>query len=242
MTPLRSLLLPALASLAGIVALTGLGLWQVERLAWKEAILARIEARVGTPPSALPPEGAWTGLAPDDYDYRHVTATGRFEHDKEALVFRTLEAGKASEGGAGWLVLTPLRLPDGSAVIVNRGFVPEAMREAATRPKGQVQGEVTLTGLMRPPEARNAFTPANNPPKNQWFTRDPAAIAAALGVTRAAPFTIDADAGPRAILPRGGMTVTRPPNSHLSYALTWFALALTLAGVFAAFAWRRLRA
>ena len=80
------------------------------------------------------------------------------------------------------------------------------------------------------------------PAKNQWFTRDPTAIATALGIARAAPFTIDADADPRAILPRGGATVTRPPNSHLSYALTWFALALTLAGVFAAYAWKRLRA
>ena len=242
MTERLSLFWPGLATLAGVIALTGLGLWQVERLAWKEAILARIETRVAAAPAPVPLEGAWPGLAPDDYDYRHVTATGRFEHTKEALVFRTLEAGKASEGGAGWLVLTPLRLPDGSAVIVNRGFVPDAKRDPTTRAEGQAAGDVTVTGLMRPPETRNAFTPADAPAKNQWFTRDPVAIAAALGVARAAPFTIDADADPRMALPRGGATVTRPPNSHLSYALTWFALALTLAGVFAAFAWKRLRA
>ena len=106
-----------------------------------------------------------------------------------------------------------------------------------------MQGTVTVTGLMREPEARNIFTPADDAAHNMWFTRDPAAIARVEGLDRAAPFTVDADvsAVPGG-LPQGGETVLDIPNNHLSYALTWFGLALGLAGVFAVFAARRLRA
>ena len=240
---LRSLLWPAIASLTGIAALAALGVWQLERLAWKEAIIARIDARVKAPPIAVPGEADWPRLIREAYDYRHVSVTGSFEHGKEALVFRNLEISRVNEGGPGFLVLTPLRLEGGAAVIVNRGFVPQARSDPAKRAAGQIAGPVTITGLMRPPETRNLFTPADDPAKGLWFTRDPAAIAAHFKLARAAPFTIDADAAPGAGSgPQGGVTVLAIPNSHLSYALTWFALALTLAAVFAAFALKRLRA
>ena len=237
----RSLLWPALAALTGIVLLCGLGIWQLGRLAWKEAVIARIEARVKAPPAPLPDEAEWQGLAPDDFDYRRVIVTGVFDHSREALVFRSLEIPKADIGGPGFLVLTPLRVAGGATVIVNRGFVPQDLRERAARPQGEAIGPVTITGMMRPPEARNAFTPADDPAKGQWFTRDPLAMAAALGLTRAAPFTVDADAVPGVDIPRGGVTVLAIPNNHLSYAFTWFGLAATLAGVFAAFALRQRR-
>ncbi len=105
-------------------------------------------------------------------------------------------------------------------MIVNRGFVPIEKLDPATRPDGQIQGRVTITGLMREPEARNLFTPNDDPTRNQWFTRDPAAIAAFLHLDDAAPFSIDQDAS--AIpggLPQGGETVLDIPNNHLSYAL-----------------------
>jgi surfeit locus 1 family protein len=128
-------------------------------------------------------------------------------------------------------------LPDGTAVIVNRGFVPSAAKEPTSH--APPPGEATITGLMREPEPRNLFTPADQPDKNLWFTRDPGAIAAHFGLPRAAPFSVDADhSSDSEALPHGGTTVIAFPNNHLAYALTWFGLAAALAGVFGAWAWR----
>ena len=224
-----------------MVVLIGLGLWQIQRLAWKTDLVRTIDDRVHAPTVPLPGEADWLGLRPADYAYRHVEATGTFDHAREVHVFRPLGDAKGPYHGIGDLVLTPLHLPTGAIVIVNRGFVPIDRLSPETRPAGQVGGMVTITGLMREPESRNLFTPADDPAKAQWFTRDPAAIAASEGLQRVAPFTVDADAS--AVpggLPQGGETVLDIPNNHLSYALTWFGLALGLGGVFVVFAARRL--
>lgn len=244
MSPRRALLVQGLVASGAVCGLVGLGLWQMQRLHWKEDLIARIAARAHAAPTALPAEREWPDLRPDDYDYRHVRLAGVFDHSKEALVFRGSADGKAGAGGPGYLVLTPLRLADGAIVIVNRGFTPLAARDPSKRIAGQIAGEVALTGLMRPPEPRNAFTPADIPAKGEWYTRDPAAIAAHFALTRVAPFSVDADAmnPPPAIGPAGGATVLSAPNNHLSYALTWFGLAATLVVVFAVYARRRLRA
>jgi surfeit locus 1 family protein len=234
--PLRGLIWPGLAALAGIAVLVSLGIWQLHRLAWKEALIARIEARVHAPPAPVPPQSAWPGLKPEDYEYRHVTLRGRFD-GREALVFRG--SGPEAGEGPGYLLLAPLILPEGAAVIVNRGFVPGTPQEAAAHVPPA--GEVTVTGLMREPEPRNLFTPADQPGKNLWFSRDPGAIAAHFRLAQAAPFSVDADlSGDPKALPSGGTTVIAFPNNHLGYALTWFGLALALAGVFGAWAWSRL--
>lgn len=238
-----SLLAPAVATLVALAMLVGLGVWQLERLQWKTQLLATIQARTTATAEPLPPEQAWSSLRSDDYAYRHVTLTGTFDHAQETHVFRPLshEDARGPFSGVGDLVLTPLVLDTGAIVIVNRGFVPEDRVDPATRPEGQLAGPVTVTGLMREPESRNLFTPADDSKSGIWFTRDPAAIAAFRHLDRVAPFTIDADAQPVAGgLPQAGETVLAIPNNHLSYALTWFGLAIGLCGVFAAFAWRRL--
>jgi surfeit locus 1 family protein len=154
-----------------------------------------------------------------------------FEDSKEALVFR---AGREP----GFHVLTPMQLKPGGYVVINRGFVPLDRKEPSTRLAGQIAGETTVTGLMRQPEQRNFFTPADNPAAGQYFTGDPKVIAD-HGLAPAAPFIIDADASrvPGG-WPRGGTTVLALPNNHFSYALSWFSLALALFGVFAVFAWQ----
>jgi surfeit locus 1 family protein len=125
-------------------------------------------------------------------------------------------------------------------VLVTRGFVPEDKRDPSTRAAGQIAGEVTITGLMRAPEPRNAFTPADDPARGAWFTRDTGLIAAHLQLERAAPFSVDADATPNpGGWPRGGATVIAIKNDHLSYALTWYGLAATLVAVLALVMWRR---
>jgi len=237
---LKALAWPALFTLAAGAILIGLGLWQLQRLAWKETLIARIEARSTMAPAPLLPAAEWPNLAPDDYDYRHVEAEGTFEHDKEVLVFHGPGFSRKGISSPGYLVLTPLRLASGAYVIVNRGFVPEALKDKAARAEGEIAGPVIVTGLMRPPESRNLFTPADDPSAGRYFTRDPALIAAALKLDKVAPFSIDADDLPMpGGWPKGGTTEIVIPNNHLSYALTWFGLAIGLFAVFAAFAWNK---
>jgi surfeit locus 1 family protein len=230
---------PFVFTCAAGALLASLGFWQLHRLAWKEDLIAKIEARAKAPPQPLPAPAQWSDLHPEDYEYRHVAFDGRFENDKEALVFRPAGRGASGAREPGYLVLTPLKLSSGAYVIVNRGFVPNDRKEPAKRLGGQIKGEAHVAGLMRRPESRNIFTPADEPANGVYFTRDPTAIAAHFELAQAAPFSIDADAEPaRRGWPRGGATELAFPNNHLSYALTWFGLAAALFGVFAAYAWQ----
>ena len=235
------LALAAGVALIAFAILIALGTWQMRRLAWKEDLLHKIDTRMHAAPTPLPPESDWGKLDPDAYEYRHVTATGVFEHDHEALIFR---ASGPNEGLSqpGYVVMTPLRLASGAHVLVARGFVPEERKDPGSRREGQVAGETTVTGLLRAPEPRNAFTPADDPAKGLWFTRDPALIAAHFGLVRAAPFSIDADPTPvPGGWPKAGVTPVNIPNDHFSYALTWYGLAATLAAFCGYLLWRSRR-
>ena len=239
---LRKLLPVALVVLAAFGVLVGLGVWQLERLAWKEGLIARVEARIHREPVEPPAEADWPQVDYEHDEYRRVSVQGRLRHDLEVQVYALIDTAPDGSGGPGYWVITPLVTADGSTILINRGFVPTDRRSPATRAEGQVDGLVTVTGLLRLPEEAVLFTPANDPAKDSWFVRDPEAIAAAKGLVRVAPFLIDADATPNpGGLPRGGLTRIAFPNRHLEYALTWFGLAATLLGVFAAYAWGRLR-
>jgi surfeit locus 1 family protein len=243
-TPARKgVLVPLLFVLAGTGVLVWLGIWQLHRLAWKEALIAEIAARSTAAPQPLPAPASWPGLKPEAYEYRRVSARGHFDNAKEVLVFRTQGP---RDLGAGYLVLTPLILASGDAVIVDRGFVPTDRAAKAARPQSQIAGEVTITGLMRPPQTRNVFTPADDPVHNLYFTRDPAAIAAHFRLARVAPFVIDQEkAAIPGGWPEGGATIGVIPNNHLEYALTWFGAAVGLwivFGVHLAKVWQERRA
>jgi surfeit locus 1 family protein len=233
------LIWPTAFAVAGLAVLVGLGTWQLERKRWKEDLIARIAARVSAAPVPLAraEEQLRSG---GDVEYIRVTATGRFRHDKE----RYLYAPAAS--GLGWHVYAPLEIAPGRFLWVNRGFVPDAQKDPATRRAGQVAGDVEVRGLVRRPAAGGWFTPDNDPARNVWHWPDVSALqASAFGQGgTAVPVTVDADAEPAPAggLPRGGVTRLAIPNRHLEYALTWYGLALTLVGVFAAFAAGRLRA
>ncbi|MGU3496568.1 SURF1 family protein [Xanthobacteraceae bacterium A53D] len=223
--------------------LVGLGTWQMERLAWKDDLIRQVEARTTRPPVPLPPPADWPRLTRAQDEYAHVTVTGTFDHAKETAIYTVLSDPKGALKGQGFIIVTPLLLPDGGAVLVNRGFVPTDKRDPATRAAGQVAGPVTVTGLIRFPEEANMFVPENDPAKDAWYRRDPAGIAAARKVADAAPFLIDADASANpGGLPQGGETRLAFPNKHLEYALTWFGLAATLLGVVLAVVISRRRA
>jgi surfeit locus 1 family protein len=228
----KSLVAPVLFMLVVGAILVSLGIWQLHRLAWKETLIAEIATRSKGLPQPLPDPSEWNSLRPADYAYRHVEFAGRYENDREALVF--YGAGPR-DLGPGYLVLTPLRLDSGAIVIVNRGFVPDALAAKSARAAGEIEGKTHVAGLMRPPQTRNLFTPADEPDKDLYFTRDPAAIAAHFGFAQAAPFVVDAESSAPGGWPKGGMTEIDIPNNHLSYALTWFGLAVGLLAVFIAY-------
>lgn len=212
-------------SLTAIALLIALGVWQIERRAWKLALIDRVEQRVHAPAQPIPSPAAWPTVSAANDEYRHVSVSGRFLHDRETL------AQAVTEEGPGYWVLTPLRRDDGTLVLVNRGFVPSDRRDASTRWDGNPQGQVEITGLLRVTEPKGGFLRNNVPEHNRWYSRDVAAIATARGLDHVAPFFIDADARSQSGSgPIGGLTVISFPNNHLIYALTWFALAFMLAG------------
>jgi surfeit locus 1 family protein len=210
----------------GCVTLLSLGVWQVHRLAWKRDLIERVERRVHAPPVAAPGPQQWGQVDAVNSEYLHVGVQGRFRHDLETLV------QAVTERGGGFWVLTPLETVDGYVVLINRGFVAPPYRDPATRPEGQIEGITTVTGLLRMSEPGGAYLRSNEPAADRWFSRDVAAIAAARGLTDVAPYFIDADAAatPLGNAPIGGLTVIAFRNNHLQYALTWFALALMVAG------------
>ncbi|GJE55538.1 hypothetical protein EKPJFOCH_2030 [Methylobacterium thuringiense] len=212
-----------LVGLIVVSVLLGLGVWQVQRRAWKLDLIARVEARVHAEPGPAPGPEAWPAVSAEADAYRRLRLTGTFQYDRTSLV------QALTEFGGGFWVLTPLQSEAGFTVLVNRGFVPSDRRDLADR--AEPAGPVTLTGLLRVTEPGGAFLRSNDPAADRWYSRDVAAIAGARGLTGVAPYFVDADAGPDpGRLPVGGLTVVAFPNSHLVYALTWFVLAAMSAG------------
>lgn len=226
--------------LAAFAVLLGLGTWQVQRLVWKEGLIASIDMRVAATPQPL--ADIETRLAgTGDVDYWPVTVAGTFHHQGERHFFAT------HQGQVGYFIYTPLELDDGRFVFVNRGFVPFDRKDGASRPEGQVDGRQEIAGLARNrlEEKPNFFMPDNDPVKNIFYWKDLDVMAQTSGVgARGAylPFFIDADATPNpGGLPVGAVTLIDMPNSHLQYAITWYGLAAALAGVLGVWLWRRWR-
>ena len=240
-SPLRLALL-GLAALLAFAGFVALGNWQVHRRAWKLDLIQRVDSRLQAPPAAEPPRAQWPVLNAAADEYRRLCLEGAFLHDHETLVQAVTRLG------AGYWVLTPLQTSAGDTVLVNRGFVPPERRDPAARAAGQVAGALRVCGLLRMSEPRGAFLRRNEPAQGRWYSRDVAAIAAGQGLPApdVAPYFLDADAAPpkddaAGEGPVGGLTVVRFHNSHLVYAITWYALALMVAGaaaLVARYEWR----
>lgn len=210
----------AVVAFCGFIAL---GNWQVERRIWKLDLIERAETRSQAPAIALPERSAWPQITASSHEYLHVKATGRFMH-KDA----TFVQANTSQGTGYW-ALVPLQQADGTLLVVNRGFV-EKKEAYAAGPDEQVE----LSGLLRLSEPGGSRGRKNEPENERWFSRDVEAIAKARGLPsdRVAPYFIDADYNPIATKgePIGGLTIISFYNHHLVYALTWYTLALMVAG------------
>jgi len=217
------------AMLAALAVLVGLGLWQLQRLHWKQGLLAQIEARTKGPPITLEDAVALAREGRDPNYYR-VRVDGRFHHAKERYLYAV------SDGRVGWHIITPLETEDGDMVLVDRGFVPDELKDPSSRALGQVDKLVTVTGIVRSPEIQGPFIPDNEPEANRWFWRDLAGMARSAlpaGAIQVAPFFLDADKNEvPGGWPEGGQTRLEIPNNHLQYAITWFLLGACLLIVF----------
>jgi surfeit locus 1 family protein len=223
-----------LGALLLIVLLAGLGSWQVQRLQWKLALIERVESRVHAAPVAPPLPSHWGQISAGSDEYRHVRLAGTYLYEY------TTPVQAVSELGSGYWLVTPLCTADGYVILVNRGFVPleegarYQARQAPARPCPGSGTQVELTGLLRIAEPGGGFLRANDPVRNRWHSRDVAAIARARGLYNVAPYFVDAakDQDPAGAPdhPVGGLTVITFHNSHLGYAITWYVLALMVAG------------
>jgi surfeit locus 1 family protein len=230
----RSLIWPSFWAGLGFLILVALGTWQVQRLHWKEGLIAAREAGIHAAPTGLPA----TLAAARALEFHPVRAEGQFLNDREFYL-----NAPSLRGDAGYHIITPLLLSSGATLLVDRGFVPTDRKAPETRAAGEPSGRVSVTGLLRiPSEGRPSwFTPDNDPARNQWFFIDVAAMASAQKLDRVLPFYIEADASPNpGGLPQGGQTVTELPNNHLQYAITWYSLAVVLVVIYVRFARRRL--
>lgn len=230
---LRPLMWPTLVSLPILLLCLGLGIWQMERREWKRDILDRIAANQAAAP--LPFDELIKG-DPLRREYGKASVTGTFLYDKE---FHLAARSRGNEVGI--QIVTPLRTENGAIVLFDRGWVPSEKKDPATRPQGQVQGPVRLVGVVRRTQEQRQFAPDNAPDRNIWFHVDVPRMRKLAG---AAPdpvldsFFLEADATPNpGGLPLGGQTQLAIPNDHLQYAITWFLLALALAGVYLAYHW-----
>lgn len=225
-----------LLAVAGVTMLIGLGTWQLQRLAWKQGLIERIEARAqGDPVPLAAALRRWSRTG--DIEYLRVRMSGTFDHGSERHLYTVVE------GKPGWRIITPLTTTENAIVMIDRGYVPPSLKESESRAAGQIRGVVTITGLARAPGRQNAFTPASDPADNIWYWRDLAGMAASIldtaGRDKLAPFFVEADAIPvPGGWPKGGVTRVKFANRHLEYAVTWYGLAVALLAVYGAIIWR----
>ncbi|MGN6569885.1 MAG: SURF1 family protein [Pseudolabrys sp.] len=228
-----------LIMLVCLAILIGLGVWQLQRKVWKENLIAAMTSRLNAAPQPLPQDSAATQ---DADEFRRVAFTATFAPGEEALVYTPGSALRSDIKGPGYFVFAPGKLADGRIVAVDRGFVPLDRKDKATRAQGESNGPVNVVGVLRWPESRGLFTPADDVKGNVWYLRDQTAMAAAKKWGTVAPFYVDQEEPvPPGGLPSPGKIVVKLPDNHLQYAITWFGLGAALLGVYGFWTFGRFR-
>ncbi len=226
----RALLWPALTTAVMLGVLLWLGTWQVQRLAWKTDLLSAIDRAEAAPAAMLTAHPA---------PFAKVRVQGRYLTNVRALYgVAVRDTGQGPKLGAD--LLMPLQPTGGGPpVLVDRGWVPQSRDQALPLPAGDVQVE----GYVRPPDRRGLFSPRDDAAGRHFYTLDPTAIGAALGVREVQPFTLVAlgTRGADEYYPEPARRLPRPDNNHLSYAITWFGLAAALMVIFLVYVRKVLR-
>lgn len=205
---MQRVIAPILIGLAGVAVLVSLGVWQVQRLAWKEGVLAEIDARVFGTPGDLP-----VLIDPEAQKYLPVAMQGKIGAESLYVLV------SVKDRGAGWRVISDFTTTQGRRVLLDRGYVPVDRKSV----QGS-SGQVLVTGNLHWPDDRNSSTPDNDPGSNTWFARDIAQMAEALKTEPLLVVTRSTDPADQSVLPLP-LDTAAIPNDHLQYAVTWFSLA-----------------
>jgi surfeit locus 1 family protein len=202
-----------------LVVLVGLGTWQIYRLQWKEEVLAQIGAAEAAPPVPLTANPA---------PYMKVSATGHFRFDR-AVQFGAEVRDTRNGPTMGFYQIAPLERDGAPTILVDRGWIPQKRDHPLDEPTGMV----TVTAYVRPGEPLRWFSPADDEAARQFYTLDPEAIGAVMGIRNPMRFLLVALGSPAAeFYPAPARHLPRPPNNHLSYVITWYGLAMALAVIF----------
>ncbi|MFN0114018.1 MAG: SURF1 family protein [Paracoccaceae bacterium] len=222
---MRRGLFPLVLGFGGCAVLVALGVWQVQRLAWKEAVLAEIAARIVAPPEALP-AAVEAGADPPAMRFRPVRVAGRTTGDE----LRVLTGRR--DTGAGYEIIAAFETGQGRRVLLDRGYVAEGEERAARPPVA-----LEVTGNLHWPDEADGFTPPPDMARGLWFARDVPAMAAALGTE---PILVVARevAGDRQGIDPSPVGTEGISSNHRQYAITWFSLAAVWAGMTAYLMWR----
>jgi len=228
----------AIFTLAMVAAFAGLGIWQLQRRVDKHALIAALTERLAAEPGALPDAPQWRALSPAHDEFRRVRFAATYAPAPDVMVYSSGSAVREDVSGPGTWAFIPARLPSGEAVVINAGFVANTMLDRAQQDRAVQRlitgSPATLTGYLRFPEAAGALTPAEDPKKRLWFTRDHLAMARVLGWGEVAPFYVDLESPvPESGVPKPGPLTVHLKDDHLQYAITWFALAGALVIAFA---------
>jgi cytochrome oxidase assembly protein ShyY1 len=225
----QGLLVPCLVALAAFLVLVGLGTWQLQRKAWKEGLVAAMHERLAAAPVDLPPASQWASLNVDSAEFRRVKFHAQFTEGRGVYVYVAGSALRDDIKEPGYFAFAPARLDDGTAVVVNRGYIPMDQQT------GWPAGTMEVVGYLRWPESRPWFLSDTNSASETWFVRDHRAMAAAKAWGDVAPFYVDQESPvPASGLPRPAALTVNLRNDHLQYAVTWFGLAAVLVGCFVA--------
>jgi surfeit locus 1 family protein len=226
-TSRRRIVIPSLVALVVFMLLIALGTWQLERKTWKETLIAAMSERLAAAPEPLPPAADWSDLTAGNAEFRRVKFRARFEEGRGVYVYVAGSALRDDIKDPGYFAFAPARLDDGRTVVVNKGFVPMD-RTVPWRAE-----TVDVIGYLRWPERASWFMTETDTASDTWFVRNPAAMAAAKGWGEVAPFYVDQESPvPASGLPRPAALKVKLRNDHLQYALTWYALAAVLVGMF----------
>jgi len=225
---------PTLIALVMMAVMIGLGYWQIQRLHWKENLIAEMQERMQEPSIDLD----LSSIAAEDMpnmEYRPARATGLLQNTHELFL---TSISKKGEGG--YHVLTPMQLDDGRMLLIDRGWVPYTGKDPATRDKSQFAKPVTISGILRLAHKSHWPQPDNKPEKGEWYRYDIEAMAQAAGAAALLPYVLEADDTPNPDRwPIGGQTRIDLPNDHFGYALTWFGLAFVLLVIYGVFSWQK---
>ncbi|PPR79249.1 MAG: hypothetical protein CFH01_00509 [Alphaproteobacteria bacterium MarineAlpha2_Bin1] len=213
----------------GFIFLLGLGTWQLDRLEWKNNLIAERQSFLNDDPILF--NGDIKEL--NGAMWKPVQLNGTYQHDKELYL-----AARSMRGNVGFHVLTPLSLSNGKNILINRGWVPREKKDPLTRIQSNYKGPVELIGIITPGFKKGFFSPKNDLTNNVWLYVDYMEMSSAVGMTLQ-KFVIDAKENGRGGFPIGSQTRVNMPNDHLQYAVTWYLLGLTL--VFVWFFWNKNR-